>query len=313
MTFRVELCGGADLEAAADALGLVRTSDGRPDLALVDLRDPGALVRAADLAPTLPRVVVVDPSQLALAKALGVPERSVSTSTEPAALGPLIAAAVPVERRRSTRSILVTSARGGVGRSLLVANLARRLAASRSVFVLDFTGSSAVAWWLGAEGTSWSELELLAQELNGEHLAIVAVEAAPGIRLAGGAPRAPTARLATAAVSAALEVAEMVVCDAPPIADPITSVLADDVDRTLLLSYEDPVSVGVLAATVVPQTAWLLASQSAARAIADHDVFRALPRDEVAVATAAAKRASVKGRLGRTYDELAELLLLDAS
>jgi len=313
MTFRVELCGGVDLRSAAAALGLVPATDGKPDLALIDLRDDASLARAAELPPTLPRVVVIAEAQLRLARALGVPERSVTTSSEPAALGPLIAAAVPREARRSTRSVLITAARGGVGRSLLVSNLARRLADTRSVFVLDLTGTGAVAWWLGAEGSSWSELELLAHELSGEHLAVVAVDAAPGVRIAGGAPRAATPRLAVAAARAALEVAEMVLLDAPTIADPVTLAVSEVVDRILLLSYDDPVSVATLAATDVPDGAWLISSQSKATSLAGRDAFRSLPADEAAVAAAAGKRGPVGGALGRGYDELTELLRIDAS
>ena len=301
MTFRVQLCGGADLRSAAGALGLVLANDGKPDLALIDLRDDASLACAAELPPTLPRVAVVGEAQLRLARALGVPGRAVSTSSEPAALGPLIAAAVPREARRSTRSVLITSPRGGVGRSLLVSNLARRLADTRSVFVLDLTGSGAVAWWLGAEGGSWAELELLAHE------------AGPGIRIAGGAPRAATPRLAVAAARAALEVAEMVLLDAPTIADPAAVAVSEVVDRILLLTYDDPVSVATLAATTAPEGAWLIASQSRAASLAGRDAFRSLPSDEAAVAAAAGRRGPVGGALGRGYDELAELLRIDAS
>ena len=313
MTFRVQLCGGADLRSAAGALGLVLANDGKPDLALIDLRDDASLACAAELPPTLPRVAVVGEAQLRLARAIGVPGRAVSTSSEPAALGPLIAAAVPREARRSTRSVLITSPRGGVGRSLLVSNLARRLADTRSVFVLDLTGTGAVAWWLGAEGGSWAELELLAHELTGEHLAVVAVEAGPGIRIAGGAPRAATPRLAVAAARAALEVAEMVLLDAPTIADPAAVAVSEVVDRILLLTYDDPVSVATLAATTAPEGAWLIASQSRAASLAGRDAFRSLPSDEAAVAAAAGRRGPVGGALGRGYDELAELLRIDAS
>jgi len=313
LTFRIQLCGGADLLSAAQALGLVIANDGKADLALIDLRDAGSVSTAAELSCSLPRVVVLDPTQLGLAKALGVPDRSMTTSSEPAALGPLIAAAVPAERRLATRSVLVTAARGGVGRSLLTANLARRIASSRSVLVLDLTGTGGVAWWLGVDGTTWDDLEVLAQELSGEHLAVVAAEAAPGLRVAGGPPHAPSPRLAVAAARASLDIAEMVLLDAPTLADERVDATEGVADRVLVLSYEDPMSIATLSGAVVPERAWVLASQSAAASLGSRDVFRSLPRDEIAVAAAAEKRGPVGGRLGRAYDELAELLLIDAS
>jgi hypothetical protein len=47
--------------------------------------------------------------------------------------------------------------------------------------------------------------------------------------------------------------------------------------------------------------------------IGDHAAFRALPRDEAAVSAALSGRRAVGGALGRAYDELADLMALDAS
>jgi hypothetical protein len=47
--------------------------------------------------------------------------------------------------------------------------------------------------------------------------------------------------------------------------------------------------------------------------IGDHSAFRALPRDEAAVGAALSGRRAVGGALGRAYDELADLMALDAS
>ena len=102
MTIRVALCGGAELASAAEVLGLIAVEAARADIALVDLRDAVALSRAATLAPELPRVVVLGDEQIALASALGVPNRSVASSCEPAVLGPLIASTLPPARRGST-------------------------------------------------------------------------------------------------------------------------------------------------------------------------------------------------------------------
>src|SRR5207302_310815 len=145
--------------------------------------------------------------QVALAGALGVPSRSVARSCEPAVLGPLIAATLPPAKRGSTRSILVTSARGGVGRSLLVANLARRLALLRATLCVDLTGDGTLSWWLGVTSGSWSDLEDLTDELTAEHLGGARVRRRPrrgvadrvavGVRVAHRArcvPRAATRR-----------------------------------------------------------------------------------------------------------------------
>src|SRR5207253_8848024 len=113
---------------------------------------------------------VLGDEQVSLASALGVSDRSVARSCEPAVLGPLIAATLPPARRGSTRSVLVTSARGGAGRSLLVANLARRLAPPRSTPRLDPTGDGTLGWWLGATTGGWSDLEELTGGLTAGHL-----------------------------------------------------------------------------------------------------------------------------------------------
>src|SRR4029077_8339687 len=168
------------------------------------------LAQAARLPPELPRVVILADEHVAFAGALGVPTRSVAGSCEPAVLGPLIAATLPPARRSSTRSIMVTAARGGTGRALLVANLARRPPPHRATLCLDLTADGTLSWWLGARTGGWSELEDLADELTAEHLGVVAMEAAPGLRLVGGPPFAPSARLAQSAFRAALELSEIV-------------------------------------------------------------------------------------------------------
>lgn len=313
MKVRVALCGGDELTAAADVLGLEAVEAGHADLALIDLRDAAAIAQAAALAPELPRVVIVGESQRAIVGALGMPRRSVAISCEPAVIGPLIAATLPPARRRATRSILVTSIRGGVGRSLLVANLARRLARLRSTLAFDLTGAGALSWWLGTPAASWTDLEGLADELTAEHLGVVATEAAPGLRVVGGPPSAASAHLAQCALRAALELAEIVLLDAPILAEACTHQLVPVTDRVIVLSYDDPISVAALAAADLPEGAWLIASQSAATMLGGRDVFRAFPRAESAVAAAASRPAELKGALGKAYDELAELIAIDAT
>lgn len=313
MTLRVVLCGGSELALAAEVLGLLAVDAARADLALVDLRSAEALADAATLAPELPRVVVLSGDQVGLADALGVPRRSVATSCEAAVLGPLIAAAIPPPKRRSTRSVLVTSARGGAGKSLLVANVARRLAALRATLCLDLTGDGTLSWWLGATTGSWSDLEDLTDELTAEHLGVVATDAGPGLRIVGGPPYAPSVRLTQSAFRAALELSEVVFVDAPILSDERTRRLVGSVDRVLVLSYDDPISTAALASADVPDEAWLIASQSIASSLSGRDVFRALPRAEAAIAAATSRPGALGGPLGRAYEDLAELIAIDAS
>jgi len=313
LTVRVALYGGPELAASADVLGLIAVEAAQADLALVDLRDAGALSQAAALAPELPRVVVLAGEQLALAGALGVPSRSIATSCEPAALGPLIAATLPSAGRGSTRSIMVTSVRGGAGRSLLVANLARRLAPLRATLCLDLSGDGTLGFWLGASSRSWSELEDLTDELTAEHLGVVAADAVPGLRLVGGPPFAPSVQLAQSAFRAALGLSEVVLIDAPTLADERTRRLAGSVDRVMVMSYDDPISIAALAAADVPESAWLIASQSMATSLGGRDVFRALPRAEAAIAAATSRPTALGGALGKAYDGLAEIIAIDAT
>ena len=79
-------------------------------------------------------------------------------------------------------------------------------------------------------------------------------------------------------------------------------------DRTLVLSYADAASRAALAAADVPEDAWIIGSQ-------DHvgESFRTLPRGEPAIADALAARGRIGGALGRAYDDLAELLAIDAT
>lgn len=308
----VTICGD-QLLPAAELLGLMVVDPARAELALVDLREPSAVAQASGLRRDLPRVVVVGDEQAPLAEALGFAADSIARSCEPAVLGPLVAGVLPRARRRSTRTVIVTSIRGGVGRTLLVANLARRIAPNRSALCVDLTGDGALSSWLGASASRWSDLESLADELTAEHLGVVASECGPGLRLVGGPPFAPSLRLARAAIRAALDLSEVVLVDAPPLAHDITREAMAAADRLIVASYEDPVSLGCLAAAEIPDGAWLVASQSNATSIAGREVFRSLPRAEAAVAASSSPPRAVGGVLGRAYDELAEIIALDAT
>lgn len=298
------VCGAA-LEEAARVLDLDRAA--RPQIVLVDLRDADAAVAAAAYPATLPRVAVVTAEQREMLAATGA---SVPTaiSTDPAVLGPLVAAVAPRSARGATRVIVVTAGRGGVGRTLLVANLARRLAAARSVLAVDLTASGALGWWLGVGGRPWLDVASLADELRAEHLALLAVEAGTKLSVIGGPPEAPAAGLATVALTAARELADIVVVDAPPLADPVAQAAIAVADRVLVLGYDDVASRAVLAAAAVPEAAWRIGAQGPVE-----QAFRVLPRDERAVADAMARRERVDGALGAAYDALAELLAIDAS
>ncbi len=309
---RAAVCGGDDLRAAAAALGLDPSDTDRPDLVLVDLRDAGACAAAASLDSAIPRVAVAGDAERALAAALGYDVSQVAATCEAAAIGPLVVAALPRMPRRATRIVVITGVRGGVGRSLLVANLARRLASRLGVAAVDATGTGALGWWLACAPRAWTELEGLTDELTAEHLAVVAAESA-GLRVIGGAPVAPTRALAESTVRAAASLAELVLVDAPVLADERARALAALGDRVLVLSYDDPLSVATLDASELPHDAWLIASQSRITRIGERAAFRALPRDEAAVGSALSGRRAAGGALGRAYDELAELLALDAS
>ena len=260
----------------------------------------------------IPRVAVAGENERALAAALGYDASSIAATCEPAALGPLGVAALPRSPRRATRVVVITGVRGGVGRTLLVANLARRLATRLGLAAVDATGTGALGWWLQCSPRAWTELEGLTDELTAEHLAVVAVETA-GLRVIGGAPVAPTRALAESTVRAAASLAELVIVDAPVLADERGRALANLADRVLLLSYDDPLSLATIEASDVPADAWLMCSQSRAPRLGERAAFRALPRDEAAVAAAFSGRREAGGALGRAYDELAELIALDAS
>ena len=112
---------------------------------------------------------------------------------------------------------------------------------------------------------------------------------------------------------AAVSLADLVIVDAPVLADERGRSLATLADRVMVLSYDDPLSIATLEASEVSGDVWLMASQSRTARIGERAAFRALPRDEAAVSAALSGRGSVGGALGRAYDELAELITLDAS
>lgn len=308
---RVAVFGGDDLRASIVALGLTPVEDEAP-VAVVDATDATAVARAAALPADTPRVVVGTAEHRALLAAVA-PRSVLCDSNEPAVLGPLIVAAMPGTPARATRVVVVTGVRGGVGRTLCCTNLARRLARGARVCLVDATGSGAAAWWLRCDARPWSDLEGLADEMSADHLAVVAHDAAHGLRLVGGPSVAPSSAIVLATVRAAVAADDAVIVDAPPVWDPALHALRSVADRRLVLCYDDPLSAAALSAAALPDDDWIVASQTRARRVGERDVFRALPRDEGAVASAFGRREAVGGALGRAYDDMAELIAIDAS
>lgn len=301
------MCGGDELRASCATLGLelVETA---PRVVLVDLRVAGAAARAAAIGDDVPRIIVGTPEQRLSIGALGPGGPLTAGSADAAVLGPLIRSALPSIARERTRVVTVTSARGGAGRTLCVANLARRLAREQTVVVVDATGTGGLGWWLAAPARPWSELEVVAGELRSEHVALVATTVGPQLLLVGGAPTAPSLQALEGTVAAAVELGEIVLIDAPALADERTRACVARSDRVLVLSYADSASSAALAVADLPSEAWIIASQGPIVG-----AFRELPRDERAIGEAAAGPAAVRGALGRAYDELAELIGIDSA
>lgn len=302
----VAICGGAELHAACEILGLDPDA-AEPRLVLVDLRIADAVGRAAGFAAAIPRIAVASQEQAALLAALGG-NPLVARSADAAAIGPLVARALPHTVAERTRVVTLTGARGGTGRTICAANLARRLSADRTVVAIDATGTGALGWWLGAEPRPWTELDALAGELRGEHIDLIATAVGPRLSVVGGAPALPSAAVLATTIVASREVADLVLVDAPVLADDRSRASIARGDRVLVLSYADAASLAVLASAEVPTSAWVIGSQDPIA-----DAFRVLPRDESAIADAIARRGRVGGALGRAYDDLAELLAIDAT
>ena len=301
------ICGGDELRAACEILGLEQAVS-VPRLVIVDLREPGAALEASAFAAEIPRIVIATEEQAASLAALGADRIHVVGSADPAVLGPLVARTLPVTARERTRIVTLTAARGGAGRTMCAAALARRLSGTCTVMAGDATGTGALGWWLGAAPRSWSELETLVGELRDEHVELVATAIAPRLSLVGGPPVIPSAAVLEATISAARALADVVLVDAPLLSDERARLAAERSDRVLVFSYSDPASQAALAEAQVPAGAWLIGSQAPV-----DEAFRVLPRDETAVSVALARRGPVGGALGRAYEELGELLAIDAT
>jgi hypothetical protein len=309
---RISVLGGEELASAVVALGFEPCEDGG-EIVVIDLRDDAARSRAASLPTALPRVFTIGTDQRELVAALGVDASRVVVGCDAAQLGPAIIAALPTRHRSATRVVLVTSVRGAAGRTLLATNLAVRLALMRHVCLVDATGTGAAAWWLRAEARPWSALEGLAGELSSDQLSVLAEQVAPGLRVVGGPSAAPSEGLLLAAIRAALGLDDIVIVDAPLVVDHLTRQARASADRTIVLAYDDPLSLAGIASLMPSEDLWLIASQARLPRLGQREAFRSLPRDESAVAAALEHRQRIGGQLGRAYDDLAELLLIDAS
>jgi len=304
---RVAICGGDELRAACEILGLEPAAS-MPRLVIVDLRAPGAALEAAAFTADIPRIVVATEAQAESLASLGADRLHIAASADPAILGPLVARSLPTPARERTRIVMFTAARGGTGRTMCAAALARRLSADRTVIAIDATGTGALGWWLDSAPRSWSELEALVGELRDEHVELVATTIAPRLSLVGGPPAIPSTAVLEATISAARSLADVVLIDAPLLSDDRARLAAERSDRVLVFSYADAVSTAALRDAEVPADAWLIGSQAPL-----DSAFRVLPRDEAAVAAVLTGRGPIGGALGRAYDELGELLAIDAS
>jgi Mrp family chromosome partitioning ATPase len=310
---RVVVLGDDEVRAAVTLLGFECADVARAQAAVVDARDREVLAQAAALPPALPRLTIVAREDQDFFAALGMDSARVVTNAEAAIIGPALVALMPSAARGATRVVTITGPRGGLGRTLLAANLARRIAKTLRVCAIDATGTGALAWWLRASPKPWPEIEAVADELTPEQLSLVADADKDGPNVIGGALIAPSPAALSAVVRVASGAHDLLIVDAPVACDPAARVLSEIVDRRVILTYDDPWSVLLLETTTIGERDWVIASQSKARTVAGHQTFRALPRDESSVAAAISSRASAGGALGRAYDELAELLVIDAT
>ena len=309
---RIAVLGGDDLRASVVALGFEPTDMAHAQVAVVDARDRAQLAAAAALPATLPRLTVAAPEDASFFTAIGIDSARVVTSIEPARLGPALVALIPRPKRGPTKLVVITGVRGGVGRTLLAANLATRIAKALRICAIDATGTGALAWWLRASPKPWSDAEAIASELSAEHLPVIA-DAASGARVVGGAGVAPSRAAVEAVARVAVSVDDLVIVDAAVVSDANTRALCEVADRRVVLAYDEPCCGLLLEADPPRERDWLIAAQSRKPHVAGRAAFRAIPRDENAVASAASSRSAAGGALGRAYDELAELITIDAT
>lgn len=301
---RVAVCGER-FSSAVEVLGL-EAVNADAELVLVDLDDAGAIARAAAIDARVPRVVLGSPERAALVRAAGA-AAALAASAEPAVIGPLVVAALPPPPQRATRLIVVAGPRGGAGRTLLVSGIAERMARRLSVLVIDATGSGDAGRRLGLAPAPWSDLEGLAAELTTDQLGIVAAQR-DALRVLGGPATLPSPELLAAVTREAAGLADVVIVDAPSIHDQRTAALRAAADRVLLVAPpEDDLGAWI------DERAWPIATRSRGDRVGEHAAIRCLPDDPAAVRAAARGPSAVGGALGRAYDEIAELLIIDAT
>jgi hypothetical protein len=300
---RAIVCGSALLPAAL-VLGLDLVDEGA-EIVLVDLADPQAVARAGAADPTVRRIVVPGGAAGDVLRALGTAGFATAPDRTAPAIGPLVAGAAPAPLPARTRVLLVTGLGGGCGRTTLAVELALRLA-TRGVLLIDLTGSGSAASQLGIEAGPWSDLEGLIDELAPEHLGVVAADRG-GVRLIGGPGPRPTTALALRVTRAAVDAADLVIVDAPAVADERTVALLGLADRIIHVVPAD--ARRDRAARAAPHGAWVIVSGGAG---APPGTFRSLPNDPGAFRRAG-DGVPVGGALGRAYDELAEVIAIDST
>ncbi len=309
---RVAVCGGEALHAAAEALGL-KADEARAEAVLVDAADDGAVARALAFPASLPRVFVADGGRAALLEAAGA-AHVVAPPPTASALGPLIHA-LERGRSRAPTTVLCCAAVGATGRTSLVANLALRAARHTPAVAVDATGTGALAWRLGATVAAWADIAAVGAELGEGHLRLAAAEREQLLIVGGtGAPdEGLTRRVVELARSAGA-----VFIDAP--AHRPAAALVERADRILVCANPDPASGAATRALLDElgeRDSQLVVSQAEERdahelaALFGRPPTYLLPRDEGAFRAALAVRGPIRGKLGRAYDAIAEILVAE--
>ncbi len=309
---RVAICGGETLRAAARALGL-EEDVARAEAVLVDASDDDAVARALALAASVPRVFVADGVRAALLEAGGA-THIVAPPPAAGALGPVIHS---IERGQKSglTTLLCCAAVGAAGRTSLVANLALRVARHTPVVAVDATGTGALAWRVGATVAPWADIAVVGAELGEGHLRLAAAEC-DGVLVIGGTGAADE-DLARRVVELARGLG-VVLIDAPAHRPP--RALTERADRIVVCANPDAASAAATRALLeelADRDPQLLVSQAEERhareiaALYGRQATFLLPRDEPACRAALAARSLTRGKLGRAYDAIAEILVAE--
>lgn len=305
------MLGGADLRAACAELELEERTVG-VELIVVDADDDACVARSAAFPPDAPRVFVAERTRAELLRTAGA-AHVVTRPVDARTLGPVVFA---LERARpmTLRLVLFCSASGATGRTLLVANLASRIASRMNVLALDATGTGALAWRLGASVAPWSDIAAVGPDLAETHLRLAAAERSHALVLGGAG--APDPELIVRVARLARDLG-LVLVDAPAYRP--SPALVEIADRVVVSANPDPASAAATAALLdLFADAQLVVSQAEERDVPElRRLFGRppsflLPRDERSCRAATRGRSPAGGRLGAAYDAIAELLLAES-